>query len=207
MIGLNVISLAKQFGNKKVFSDLSFSATSAVVGIAGRNGSGKTTLMKCIAGLLKPASGRIEWQIDEKPVNRQAIKHEVGYVAPYVELYEELTVFENLRFVMDLRNWSLNGSSINDILNRFDAGGLSENYFGSLSTGQRQRIKLAAAIIHQPRILMLDEPGSNLDRKGKQAVEEMVNQHRNPHSMVLLASNLKDELDLCDQIIELKPTA
>ncbi len=207
MIGLTVTSLAKHFETKRVFADLSFTVTSSVLGIAGPNGSGKTTLIKCIAGLLKPSSGTVEWTIDKEPVKKQSVKHSVGFVAPYVELYEELTVFENLQFVMDIRNKPLNGSSIGDILNRFDAGGFTDQYFGSLSTGQRQRIKLAAAMIHQPRILMLDEPGSNLDSGGKEAVKSMVDQYRNPQSMVLLASNLKEELDLCDQIIELNPTS
>lgn len=205
MIHLSVLSLEKKFGTKIVFTGLDFSFQSAVLGIAGTNGSGKSTLLKCLSGLLKPTDGRADWQIDGESVSRLAIKKHLGYVAPYVELYEELSVTENLEFIKNLRNLKLS-STIPVILQRFEALELADQPFGSLSTGQRQRIKLAAALIHQPRILVLDEPGSNLDAKGKRAVQQLVDQYRNDRSMVLLASNMTEELDLCDEIIELNPT-
>jgi ABC-type multidrug transport system ATPase subunit len=205
MIHLSVISLEKKFGIKTVFTGLDFSIQSCVLGIAGTNGSGKSTLLKCISGLLKPTKGRADWQIDGEPVGRTAIKKHLGYVAPYVELYEELSVTENLEFIKNLRELKMQ-NNIPAILETFEALKLADQPFGSLSTGQRQRIKLAAALIHQPRILVLDEPGSNLDGKGKRAVRQLVDKYRNEQSMVLLASNMTEELDLCDEIIELNPT-
>ena len=205
MINLSVISLEKKFGTKTVFTGLDYSFQSAVLGIAGTNGSGKSTLLKCLSGLLKPTNGRADWQIDGESVSRSAIKKHLGFVAPYVELYEELSVTENLEFIKNLRNLKMN-STIPKILETFKALELADQPYGSLSTGQRQRIKLAAALIHQPRILVLDEPGSNLDAKGKRAVQQLVDQYRNEQSMVLLASNMTEELDLCDEIIELNST-
>lgn len=202
MIELKVQSLTKKFGFKSVFSELNFTSTAAVLGIAGSNGSGKTTLLRILSGLLKPSSGEVQWFNNQKPVEFTGFQKFIGYAAPYVELYEELTVKENLEFICKLRGLSETGR-IQDQLSNMDAGDLSEQYYGSLSTGQRQRIKLAAALVHQPKILFLDEPGSNLDRKGIGRVEETIREFRSNPTFVLIASNLKEELDLCDQIIHL----
>ena len=205
MIELRVTSLTKKYGYKSVFSDLNFISTSTVMGIAGANGSGKSTLLRVLSGLLKPTSGKIEWTIDRNPVDMAGFKQNIGYTAPYVELYEELTVFENLEFILKVRGLSDN-NTIPDQLKKMDAVDLSGQFYGSLSTGQRQRIKLAAAMIHQPSILFLDEPGSNLDKKGLGRVEQMIQEFKSSRTFVLIASNLSAELDLCDQIFHLTKT-
>jgi heme ABC exporter ATP-binding subunit CcmA len=202
MIELRITSLAKQYGNNIVFSDLSFRVSSSVIGIAGTNGSGKSTLLKCISGLLKPTAGHVQWSIDNQEVEKKDLRKTAGFVAPYVQLYEELTVRENLTFILRLRQ-AENSTTIEDLLEELDARYFSESHFGELSTGQQQRIKLAAALIHKPRILILDEPGSNLDEKGKHTVKDVVDRHRKDQFLVLLASNQKQELDLCDNILDL----
>jgi ABC-type multidrug transport system ATPase subunit len=202
MIDLNITSLAKFYGSKKVFSELNFWAESSVTGIAGRNGSGKSTLLKCISGLLKPTKGTISWTIDGHKISRKTVRKSIGFVAPYVQLYEELTVRENLLFILHLRE-SGRDDGIDELLEELDAGSFSASHFGELSTGQQQRVKLAAALIHKPRILILDEPGSNLDEKGKRAVQTVIDRHRNNRFMILLASNQSAELDLCDNILDL----
>ena len=205
MIELQVTSLTKKYGFKSVFSDLSFISSSSVMGIAGANGSGKSTLLRALSGLLKPTFGEIKWSIDGNQVDIKGFQQHIGYTAPYVELYEELTVLENLEFILKVRGLS-GQNTIPDQLKKMDAMELSEQFYGSLSTGQRQRIKLAAAMIHQPRILFLDEPGSNLDKKGIGHVEKMIQEFKSSRTFILIASNLSTELDLCDQIIHLTKT-
>ncbi len=202
MIELKVQSLTKNFGRKSVFTDLSFTSSVEVLGIAGANGSGKSTLLRTLSGLLKPTSGVIHWSINQKPVEKEHLQKHIGFSAPYVELYEELTVRENLEFVLTLRSLT-DSHQIEHQLEKMDALEFSDQFYGSLSTGQKQRIKLAVAAIHQPQILFLDEPGSNLDRNGIGRVKEMVGEFRSKSAFVLIASNLNEELDLCDQIIQL----
>jgi ABC-type multidrug transport system ATPase subunit len=202
MVELKIKSLAKYYGHHEVFSGLNYQATSSVIGVAGANGSGKSTLLKCISGLLKPTGGDVLWRVDQHQINKDELRKKIGFVAPYVQLYEELSVRENLRFILDLRVTNFK-NGIDELLDELDAGHFSDSAFGELSTGQQQRVKLAAALIHKPRILILDEPGSNLDEKGKQAVKTVVDRHRESSFMVILASNQKQELDLCDSVLDL----
>jgi len=195
--------LSKSYGKHTVFKDLSFAVASSVVGIAGRNGAGKSTLLKCIAGLLKPTSGMVTWvNGNEHEMTQEELKKRLGYAAPYISLYEELTVTENLSFLFDVRNENDRGQ-IDDVLQRTGANPFKNSLFGSLSTGQQQRARIAAAIVHQPDILFLDEPGSNLDEKGRVVVNDLVNEFRNRKRLLILASNQTYELDLCDSIIDL----
>jgi ABC-type multidrug transport system ATPase subunit len=114
-----------------------------------------------------------------------------------------LTVRENLEFIQNVRSLSQK-KPLNDLLEPLGAKKLLNNHFGELSTGQQQRIKLAAAIIHKPDILLLDEPGSNLDEAGKNIITSLVEQFKNSNRMVVIASNQQYELDHCHEIIELK---
>lgn len=204
MIEIEVTSLYKHFGKEYVISDLNFSSKSSIIGIAGVNGSGKSTLLRCLSGLLKANRGDIVWKMNDKKLTKDELRIHSGYAAPYIELYEELTVIENLNFILKLRSANnLHESFSVEALNEANALKLSDQFYGDLSTGQRQRIKLVSALLHKPNILFLDEPGSNLDADGRELIEKIVNKYRVPNHMVVLASNLEQELQLCDQIIEL----
>lgn len=203
MIKLKADNLEKRFGQKTVFTDLSLETSTLVLGIAGANGSGKSTLLKCLAALLNPTSGFVKWTVNNREIKRTDLKNYLGFAAPYVQLYEELTVRENLEFIQNVRSLSQK-KPLNDLLEPLGAKKLLNNHFGELSTGQQQRIKLAASIIHKPDILLLDEPGSNLDEAGKNIITSLVEQFKNSNRMVVIASNQQYELDHCHEIIELK---
>jgi ABC-type multidrug transport system ATPase subunit len=205
MINLSAVSLEKRYGQKLVLSGLNFSYSTAVLGVAGSNGSGKSTLLKCLSGLIKPTSGSIHWQFEGHEYLPKQIKPFIGFTAPYVQLYEELTVSENLQFLVELQNYT-DSVNIERLLSHFEADNLSTLPYGNLSTGQQQRVKLAAANIKNPPILILDEPGANLDRDGKELVSSLVNRYRVDKKMVIIASNQANELDMCDKILDLKQT-
>lgn len=202
MINLTAVSLEKRYGQKLVLSGLNFSYKTAVLGIAGSNGSGKSTLLKCLTGLIKPTSGSIHWQFEGREYLPKQIKPLIGFTAPYIQLYEELTVSENLQFLIELQN-SAQHMDIDQLLDRFEARKLSAQPYGNLSTGQQQRVKLAAANIKNPPVLILDEPGANLDKDGKDLISALVNRYRDEDKMVIIASNQTDELNLCDEILDL----
>lgn len=206
MIRLNIDKLEKKFGAKTVFSGLSIDTDTSVLGIAGMNGAGKSTLLKCLAGLAKPTSGSVHWFLNGNQIPKTHLKNRLGFAAPYVQLYEELTVRENLTFLINVRSLKQT-DTVEKLLQPFGAETLADFHFGELSTGQQQRIKLTAAVFHQPQILLLDEPGSNLDEAGKVIVKQLVQQFSSNRRMVVIASNQKEELSLCNEIIELsKPS-
>jgi ABC-type multidrug transport system ATPase subunit len=205
MVQLKIHQLSKRYGNQVVLDNLNFVVNKPILGIAGSNGSGKSTLMRCISGLIKPGKGNITWVLDNHQMTPDKLNGKIGYVAPYIELYESLSVTENIQFIQDLkRNRRLNHhADISELLEDFQADTFSGKMYGDLSTGQRQRVKLAAAMVHDPLILFLDEPGSNLDLKGKNLIDEVVRSLSNQGKMIVIASNQDDELSLCNEIIDL----
>lgn len=203
MIELQADQISKKYHQKSIFRELSFSFREGVLGIAGANGSGKSTLMKCLAYLLRPTSGAVIWTKNGQALKQAEFKRMAGYAAPYIGLYAELTVYENLRFLLDVGGFAAKKTEIEAVITRMQITHLQEQYYGSLSTGQQQRLKLAAAVIRNPDILLLDEPGSNLDAKGHELVKNVVEQARAEGKLVILASNDPNEIILCDKVIEL----
>jgi ABC-type multidrug transport system ATPase subunit len=205
MTQLQVQQLTKRYGNQVVLKNLNFLCSKPILGIAGANGSGKSTLLRCISGLLKPGHGKVTWILNGQQLTPDKLNGKIGYVAPYIELYESLSVTENISFIQDLRRNGITGSrkGHTELLKEFQAEAFSGKAYGDLSTGQRQRVKLAAAMVHNPYILFLDEPGSNLDSQGRSLIESLVNKLSSLGKMIVIASNQADELDLCDEIIDL----
>ncbi len=202
MIEIIADTISKNFGTNSVLSGLSFRFPACVLGVAGSNGAGKSTLLRILAGLMKPSSGSVSWQIDSQKLGAKEIKPHLGYAAPYVQLYEELTVHENLSFLIELQK-NPPAAGIDDLLNRFEASMFRDSLYGNLSTGQQQRVKLASALIKEPRILMLDEPGSNLDEKGRTLIRRLSDDYRQSGKMLIIASNQPEELALCDETLDL----
>ena len=210
MFYLECTHLAKFYGKTEVFRGLNFRLGEArCVGIQGPNGSGKSTLMKCLSGLLRPSEGTIRWEIGGKPVRNQDLRYFAGFAAPYLQFYNELTVTENLSFIRELRPAAtgrhLSGipASLAEILELTGLSDLAGRDFGTLSSGQQQRVRLAGALVPDPRILMLDEPGTNLDADGVSLVAGLVARHQQRGGLTFLSSNREEELALTETRIVL----
>jgi len=210
MFYLECTHLAKFYGKTEVFRGLNFQLGKArCVGIQGPNGSGKSTLMKCLSGLLRPSEGTIRWEIGEKTVRNQDLRYYAGFSAPYLQFYNELTVTENLSFIRQLRpaatgrHLSEVPDSLAEILDLTGLQDLAGREFGTLSSGQQQRVRLAGALVPDPRILMLDEPGTNLDADGVAMVAGLVARHLRRGGLVFLSSNREEELALTETRIVL----
>lgn len=204
MISLHVEQLSKYFGKNLVWQNISFDHERGVLGIEGPNGSGKSTLLKCLTGLLSPSSGIVSWQNCGQELQIEAVKHNIGYAAPYISLYRELSIIENLQFLSKLRKIEVKDSMLQQLLDRVELEHTSDKPYGNLSTGQQQRARLAAALFTNPPVLMLDEPGSNLDEQGRSLISDIVAKSRDENKLVVLASNNPDELALCDRIFSVK---
>lgn len=203
MISLKVQQLTKKYNRNTIFDKISFAHQEGILGISGANGSGKSTLLKCLAYLLKPNSGVIEWFNGSGLISKENLKNTIGYAAPYINLYDEMTVFENLKFIGELSHANPNDSFYDDLLTQMEVNTFKDRIFKSLSTGQQQRVKLASSLVRRPKILFWDEPGSNLDEKGHSLVKRIVDNEKTKGTLVILASNDPDEISLCDNVISL----
>jgi len=203
MIHLEVFELEKRFGTTSVLKNLSFIHRQGILGIAGPNGCGKSTLLKCLCFLLKPTKGKIIWTDNGEELNRSFINPLIGFAAPYINLYTNLTIQENLEFVSKISSINQPKQNLEKLIAFSGLEFLKDQAFGSLSTGQQQRVKLAVSLLRDPEILMLDEPGSNLDMEGKQLVSSIVEQSRKKDRLLIIASNDPAEIGYCDQVIDL----
>ncbi len=196
---LTARKLKKVFNRRVVFSDLSFEVASGkVLSITGPNGSGKSTASKIICGILTPTSGEVVLADGNDKVDRDDVHKYIGFVSPYLELYGEFTALENLK--IELRARQLPKSAENRALEILKLVGLftrRNDEVRGFSSGMKQRLKYAAALIHDPDVLVLDEPTANLDVAGTEMVLSLIEQYRK-EKIVILATNDEQEAAIGD---------
>jgi heme exporter protein A len=202
-IKLRVRDLKKTFNNRLVFNKLSFELNSGDrFVITGKNGSGKSTLIKILAGVLTKTSGKLEYFVNDKKVDRENYYQVVGLVSPYLVLYDEFTAFENLSLFSKIRGMKISDEVINEILKRVGLFERRNDLVRTYSSGMKQRMKYASAILHDPLVLLLDEPTSNLDQDGKNFVDELIFNFRKD-GIVIVATNETQDFKYGDKIINL----
>jgi len=203
MFTLKLSGIGKHYGETLLFKDISFELEQGdVLAITGWNGSGKSTLVRIIAGLVRPSAGQVEMFDNREPIAKESRRHFMGMVAPVLSLYDELTGLENMQFFSRVRGLA---SDRNDCVHIMGGLGITERgakRCGDYSSGMKQRLKLAQALLHKPPLLLLDEPGSNLDSKGIKVVEGIISKQRQS-GVTVIASNEKREADYADRVINL----
>lgn len=173
-VSLDFRGLYRSFGRLAVLRNLSGSvATGEVLLVTGANGSGKSTLLKCLAGLLAPDRGNIDYREEGIALGIEERRRQLGYVAPDLSFYDELTALENLDFFARMRRCPR--GRCQELLDRVSLPG--DRMAHALSSGMRQRLRWCWALLHRPRLLLLDEPFQNLDEPGRQAATELLLEH------------------------------
>jgi heme exporter protein A len=196
--------LNKSFGRRLIFNDLEFKFNKAgVYGVSGPNGSGKSTLVKIIAGIIAPSKGKIIHNLDNKLIAEEQLHNYIGFVSPYLVLYEEFSTYENLNLFAEIRGIKFNKERVDYLLNKFLLFNRKEDLLKTYSSGMKQRVKFIFALMHSPNLLILDEPTSNLDDEGKNSVYELVKEE-GEKNIVLIASNEKSDIELCGDIVYLE---
>ncbi len=171
---LSFRDLRRAFGRLRVLKGVSGRAASGeLLLVSGPNGCGKSTLLRCLAGLMAPQKGTIECRIGARSLDVAERRLAVGFVSPDLELYGELTTLENLEFFARLRGVDPGRGA--ELLDRL--GLPHDRDAGALSSGMRQRLRWAWAILHEPPILLLDEPLQNLDQPGRDDVTRLLSEH------------------------------
>lgn len=188
---LELRDLVRGFGQVPVLAGVS-----ATVGggemllVTGRNGSGKSTLLRCLAGLLRQQAGTIRLREGGSELATAARRRRIGYVAPDLAFYEPLTAAENLAFFCRLRGVPRNRAD--ELIARL--GIPPSRPAGALSSGMRQRLRWAWALLHEPRLLLLDEPFQNLDAAGETTLRALLDEHLEAGGMAVVATPAALEL-------------
>ncbi len=201
---IDVRELRKSFGARKVVDGLTLQvAKSEICGFLGANGSGKTTTIRMLCGLLTPDGG--EGTCLGLDVVRDAprIRRQVGYMTQRFSFYEDLTVFENLDFVASVYEMRNRRQAIADIMARMGLADRADQLAGQLSGGWKQRLALAACVLHQPKLLLLDEPTAGVDAQARREFWDLIHDMAGEGLTVLVSTHYMDEAERCSRIVYL----
>jgi len=196
-----VRDLVKRFGGRAVVDRVSLTvACGEIAGFLGPNGSGKTTTIRLMCGLLTPDSG--SGTVLGRDILREgaAIKRDVGYMTQRFSYYEDLTIEENLRFVAGLYELPDRQAAVSATLADLGLTSRRAQLAGSLSGGWKQRLALAACIMHRPRLLMLDEPTAGVDPKARRDFWDEIHRLAAEGLTVLVSTHYMDEAERCHRI-------
>lgn len=204
MISIQLSNLTKTYNEQVIFSGIKeeVSQESCLV-VSGPNGSGKTTLLKIIAGLIRPSSGEMHFNIEDKVIPREEQKNYLGYVSPDLMLYEELSALENLEFFARVRGITQGVRRAEEMLERVQLEKWKDKMVSTYSTGMKQRLKFAFALLHRPLLLLLDEPGSNLDESGHALVQEIIKEQKQRGCIILSTNDPMEVSQYGDKILQL----
>ena len=206
---IEVNNLVKQFKNSLAVNNLNFKINKGtIIGLLGPNGCGKTTTIGMMLGLIKPTSGTvfINGLNIENENNRTKILEKVNFISPYVELPKKLTVEENLKVYGKLYGVNNLQDKISDLMKQLNLFELKKRKTGELSSGQKNRVSLAKALINEPEILFLDEPTASLDPDvGDYIRTYLENFASKKDTTILLASHNMNEVErLCNEVMMMK---
>ena len=204
---IEVINLSKLYKTKKAVNNISFKIDeNEIVGLLGPNGCGKTTTIGMILGLLKPTSGQVLINGKNIENNKISILHKMNFISPYIELPKKLTVKQNLIVYGKLYNIKNLSERINFLSEKLRLGDLLDKITGELSSGQKNRVSLAKALINDPTVLLLDEPTAALDPETADFIRTFLEKLREEKKIsVLLASHNMDEVKrLCNSVMMMK---
>jgi ABC-2 type transport system ATP-binding protein len=196
-------SLSKCFGALTAVDQLDLEVRRAeVFGFLGPNGSGKSTTIRMLCGLLLPSAGEIEVLGCQIPRDAEALKRRIGYMTQKFSLYEDLSVLENLQFLATVQGLGRAAarSRIEQLLERYWLADLRRQMAGTLSGGQKQRLALAGAVLHQPDLLLLDEPTSAVDPQSRREFWDSLFELAEAGTTLLVSTHYMDEAERCTRL-------
>lgn len=204
---IEVINLSKSYGNKEAVKNINFRVNeNEIIGLLGPNGCGKTTTIAMILGLLKPSNGKV--LVNEKNIenNRISLLHKMNFISPYIELPKKLTVIQNLIVYGKLYSVKNLNNKIEYLANKLRLEDFLKKITGELSSGQKNRVSLAKALINDPSVLLLDEPTASLDPETGDFVRTFLENYKkeNKISVLLASHNMSEVKRLCDSVLMMK---
>lgn len=195
--------LTRRFGDNTAVNNLDLEIrTGQIYGFLGPNGCGKTTTMRMLTGLLTPSSGAISVLGRSMPEAAELLKNEIGYMTQIFSYYRDLTVLENLRFAAEIYGIPVRTAKdrIDELLQTYDLTTNINQLSGSMSGGQRQKLALAATVMHRPKLLFLDEPTSAVDPETRRTFWEQLFDLVDQGATMIVSTHFMDEAERCHRL-------
>ncbi len=199
---IRVQGLTKDFGSRRAIDHLTFEANQGeIVGFLGLNGAGKTTTMRILTGYMPPTLGSAQIAGFDVVEESLEVRKRVGYLPETVPLYPDMTVFDYLKFMADLRHLPNAEERVDETLEMVQLENRAEGYVGNLSKGMRQRVGLAQALLHRPEVLILDEPTIGLDPAQVVEVRKIIRDVGKDRTVLLSTHILPEAQQVCDRVL------
>jgi ABC-2 type transport system ATP-binding protein len=199
---IKVSGLTKDYGARRAIHNLSFDAQQGeIVGFLGPNGAGKTTTMRILTGYMPPSDGEAivaGYDVVEESLE---VRRRVGYLPETVPLYQDMVVFDYLKFMGELRHIPNVDDRVNEVLDMVGLLSRADGFIGNLSKGMKQRVGLAQALLHRPEVLILDEPTIGLDPGQVVEVRELIREIGKERTVLLSTHLLHEAQNICDRVL------
>jgi ABC-2 type transport system ATP-binding protein len=200
-LAIDVADLSKCFGQLQAVDHVAIQVEEGhITGFLGPNGSGKTTTLRMLCGLLTPDSGKGQVLGLDFPAEAERIKRQTGYMTQRFSLYEDLTIEENLAFVARVYSLDRVHERVGDTLEKLGLADRRKQLAGNLSGGWKQRLALAAAVMHEPKLLLLDEPTAGVDPQARRDFWDEIHRLADGGITVLVSTHYMDEAERCHDI-------
>lgn len=203
-VAIQAQGLTRRFGKKLAVDNVDLALPRGrISGFLGPNGSGKSTTIRMLCGLLLPTEGEVRVLDYAIPRDAEKLRHHIGYMTQKFSLYEDLSVYENLSFIADVYGLDkhLKRQRIDQATAQYQLMAMLQQRAGTLSGGQKQRLALAAVTLHQPEILLLDEPTSAVDPQNRRDFWEQLFQLADAGTTILVSTHYMDEAERCHQLL------
>jgi ABC-2 type transport system ATP-binding protein len=199
---IEVEGLTKYYGKFKALDDVSFHVERGeVVGFLGPNGAGKTTTMRILTGYMPPSAGRVSIGGHDVFDDSLAVRQRLGYLPETVPLYEEMTLWDYVSFMAELHHVPEREDRVAEVIELIDLMDRADSLISSLSKGMRQRVGLAQALVHQPDVLILDEPTIGLDPRQIREVRDLIRDIGHARTVLLSTHILPEVSQLCTRVL------
>jgi len=199
---IRVSGLTKDYGIRRAVDNITFEAEQGeILGFLGPNGAGKTTTMRILSGYMPPTEGEATVAGFDVVSESIDVRRRVGYLPETVPLYTDMTVFDYLKFMADLRHLPNGEDRVDDTLEMVGMENRADGYIGNLSKGMRQRVGLAQALLHKPEVLILDEPTIGLDPGQVVEVRNVIREIGKERTVLLSTHVLSEAQQLCDRVL------
>lgn len=199
---IRAFELTKDYGSRRAIRELTFNAEKGeILGFLGPNGAGKTTTMRILSGYMPPTSGKVTIGGHDLIEDSLAVRKIVGYLPETVPLYNDMTVYEYLKYMADLRGIKQARKRITETIDMVQMSDRAGGYVGNLSKGMRQRVGLAQALLHQPEVLILDEPTIGLDPKQVVKFRELIRSIGHDRTVLLSTHILPEVQQICNRVL------
>jgi heme exporter protein A len=203
-IQLQLTDIAIDYDSRRVVTGISLQLTTGeTLVVAGANGSGKSSLLRVLCGLQRPSRGVVQYRIDGTVLQPEQTREMVGWLSPDLQLYRELTALENLRFFAQVRGLVLSDADLTERLEQVGLHGRGGDLLAAYSSGMAQRLRYAFALLHQPWVLLLDEPTVTFDEHGIMLFEQVVEQQHARGGILVIATNDPREVRFGDYVLRL----